>query len=68
MCDCVCDNYCQSYYIINLHYTVSDLSSVTSIFGSTDDRVPTVLLTKNPGLCQDHHEKFSRSFSEPTNA
>jgi len=33
-------------------------------------RVPTLLLTKNPGLFQDFpgpHEKFSRTFLEPAN-
>jgi len=33
-------------------------------------RVPTLLLTKNPGLFQEFpepHEKFSRTFSEPAN-
>jgi len=37
---------------------------------NTTLRVPTLLLTKNPGLFQDFpgpHEKFSRTFSEPAN-
>jgi len=41
-----------------------DLSPALAVY-----RVPTLLQTKkNPGLFQDLHEKFSRTFSEPTNA
>jgi len=34
----------------------------------TSIRVPTLLLTKKSRTFQDQHEKFSRTFSEPTNA